>query len=69
MTAMADSFVEPAIHDLFCTDTTNIPEAVQEGAIFIIDLPLKRYKTVGLFAQMIWKHLFQEAIGAPLRPR
>ena len=62
LTAMADTFVEPTIHDLFCTDTTVIPEAVCEGAIIVIDLPLKRWKTVGLFAQMIWKYLFQEAI-------
>jgi hypothetical protein len=62
LTAMADAFVEPAIHDLFCTDTTLIPESVTEGAIILINLPLKQYKTVGLFAQMIWKHLFQEAI-------
>lgn len=62
LTAMADAFVEPAIHDLFCTDTTLIPESVTEGAVVVVDLPLKRYKAVGLFAQMIWKHLFQEAI-------
>lgn len=62
LTAMIDCFIEPAIHDLFCDDTTLIPESVSEGAIILIDLPIKRYRTVGLFAQMIWKHLFQEAI-------
>ena len=62
LTSMVDSFVEPAIHDLFCTDTTLTPEAVTEGAIILVDLPLKNYKSVGLFAQMIWKQLCQEAI-------
>lgn len=62
LTAMLDSFVEPAIHDLFCTDTSLIPEAALEGAIILVNLPLKRHKTVGLFSQMIWKHLFQEAV-------
>jgi hypothetical protein len=60
--SMADTFIEPAIHDLFCTDTTLIPEAVLEGALIIVDLPLKNYDAVGLFAQSIWKHLFQKAI-------
>ncbi len=62
LSAMIDSFIEPAIHDLFCTDTTLLPEAVTEGAIILVDLPLKYFKSVGLFAQMIWKQLFQEAI-------
>ena len=62
ITSMIDSFVEPAIHDLFCTDTTIIPEAIMEGGIIVIDLPLKQYKSVGLFAQMIWKQLFQESV-------
>ena len=61
-TAMADTFIEPAIHELFCTDTTIIPEAVLDGAIIVIDLPLKNYDAVGMFAQSIWKYLFQKAI-------
>jgi hypothetical protein len=61
-TATTDGFIEPVIHELFCTDTTLIPEAALEGAIIVIDLPLKHYETVGLFAQMAWKHLFQKAI-------
>ena len=62
LTAMLDCLVEPAIHDLFCGETTLIPESTTEGAIILIDLPIKRYRNVGLFAQTIWKHLLQEAI-------
>ena len=61
--SMADVFVEPAINDLFCTQTTIIPENVLDGAIIVIDLPLlSGYEAVGLFAQSIWKYLFQKAI-------
>ena len=61
--SMADVFVEPAINDLFCTQTTIIPENVLDGAIIVVDLPLlSGYEAVGLFAQSIWKYLFQKAI-------
>lgn len=62
LTAMADVFVEPLLHELLCSDTTITPEAVLDGAVIVIDLPIKSYKAVGLFAQVIWKHLFQETI-------
>jgi type IV secretory pathway TraG/TraD family ATPase VirD4 len=60
--AMADVFIEPAIRELFCKDTTITPEAVLDGAIIIVDLPLKNFDAVGMFAQSIWKYLFQKAI-------
>jgi len=60
--AMADGFIEPAIHELFCTDTTLIPEDTLQGAIILVDLSLKRYDAVGLFSQSLWKYLFQKAI-------
>lgn len=61
-TARQDGFIEPVIHDLFCTDTTLTPEMTTQGAIILIDLPVKQYHTVGLFAQMAWKYLFQLAV-------
>ena len=63
-TALAEVFIEPAIHDLFCTDTTLTPEAALEGAIIVIDLPIKKYRAVGNFTQGIWKHLFQKTVEA-----
>jgi type IV secretory pathway TraG/TraD family ATPase VirD4 len=60
--AMADGFIEPTIHELFCTDTTLIPEDTLQGAIILIDLSVKRYDAVGVFAQSIWKYLFQKAV-------
>lgn len=61
-TTMADGFIDSPIYELFCTDTTLIPEAVLQGAIIIVDLPIKRFDAVGLFAQSIWKYLFQKAV-------
>ncbi|MBL0869732.1 MAG: hypothetical protein IBJ18_04055 [Phycisphaerales bacterium] len=68
LTAMADAFVEPVLHELLCTDTTITPEAVMDGAVIVIDLPIKSYKSVGLFAQVIWKHVFQETIESRTDP-
>ena len=63
-TAMAEAFIEPAIHDLFCTDTTLSPDVALEGAIVVVNLPLKTFRTVGNFTQSIWKHMFQKTVEA-----
>ena len=60
--ALADGFFDPAIDELFCRQTTLIPEAVLDGAIILVDLPIKKHGEVGLFAQSIWKYLFQKAL-------
>lgn len=61
-TARQDGFIEPILYELFCTDTTLTPDMATQGAIILIDLPVKEYDTLGLFAQMAWKYLFQLAI-------
>lgn len=50
------------LRELFCTDTTLTPEAVQDGKIMLIDLPVKEYGEVGQFAQVLWKYTFQRSI-------
>lgn len=60
--SMADLFFDPSVWDLFCGETTIIPEAVFDGAIIVVDLPIKRYLSIGRIAQVIWKHLFQLAV-------
>lgn len=67
-TARQDGFIEPILHDLFCTDTTLTPDMAAQGAIILIDLPVKEYGTVGLFTQMAWKYLFQLAIERRIDP-
>jgi type IV secretory pathway TraG/TraD family ATPase VirD4 len=62
LVSMLDLFFDPAVWDLFCGETTITPEAVFDGAILVIDLPIKKYLSIGRIAQIIWKHLFQLAV-------
>lgn len=61
-TALIDLFFEDAIWPLFCEETTITPEAVFDGAIVVVDLPIKKYHATGRLAQLFWKHLFQLAV-------
>ena len=47
------------IRDLFCTTTNVIPDVAREGAILIIDLPVKVYREAGILGNLIWKYLAQ----------
>ncbi len=47
---------------MFCTDTTLTPEAVQDGKIILIDLPVKEFGEVGQFAQVLWKYCTQKQL-------
>jgi hypothetical protein len=57
-----DLFFDPTLRDLFCGPTTLTPEAIFDGALLIVDLPVKKYLSVGRIAQIIWKHYAQLAI-------
>lgn len=61
-TSTLDLFFDPVVWDLFCGETTITPEAVLDGAIIVIDLPVKKFLTIGRVGQLIWKHFFQLAI-------
>lgn len=72
-TTMADGLMRGTLRELFCTDTTVVPEVTHEGAILIIDLPIKRYHELGRAAQIIWKYCWQRAtedhgLGVDPRP-
>src|SRR5581483_3273373 len=42
---------------------TNItPQAIEEGRIILIDLPVKEFGEIGLIANIIWKYSFQHSI-------
>ncbi len=73
--ALVDLFFEPGIWQLFCQETTITPEATFDGAIIVIDLPIKKHNATGRLTQLFWKHLFQlaverrnDATGAGRRP-
>ena len=61
-TSMADGFLRGLMYDLFCTETTLEPEFSQEGAVIVLDLPVKEYGHVGIVAQGIFKYLWQQAV-------
>ena len=61
-TSMIDVLNRGILSELFSGATNITPEAIEDGAILIIDLPVKEYAEVGQFAQVLWKAMFQRAI-------
>ena len=61
-TSMADGFLRYPLRELFCTDTTIVPELAEEGMIILLDLPVKEYEEIGRFAQVLFKLLFQQSM-------
>src|ERR1041385_3084180 len=61
LTAEISPFLKGPLHTLFCTDTNIIPEVTHEGAILVMDLPIKRFEQTGAVAQMLVKYLWQKA--------
>lgn len=61
-TSMADVLMRGLLRELFCEDTTISPDAIGSGKILVIDLPVKEFADVGLFAQVLWKNAFQRAV-------
>ena len=61
-TSMIDVIHRGVLAELFCGQTNVTPEAIEEGAILVIDLPVKEFAEVGQFAQVLWKSAFQRSI-------
>ena len=73
ITSILDPLARGLGHELFCGHTTLTPEEARDGAILIIDLPVKVYNELGRVAGVIWKYLFQcaaerEAVDDSTRP-
>jgi hypothetical protein len=59
---MLDVLNRGVIRDLMSSSVTNVsPEMAQDGAIILIDLPLKLFGEIGVFVQVLWKYCFQRA--------
>ncbi len=54
-TSLADGFLRGELYQLFCTETTITPEASFDGKIIILNLPLKQWNELGLYAQLVFK--------------
>lgn len=61
-TSMVDVLNRGVLRQLFCGETTLTPDAVQDGKIILIDLPVKEFSEIGLFANVLWKYAFQRSI-------
>ena len=61
-TSMADVLNRGVLRELFCTDTTVTPDDCLDGKVVVVDLPVKEFADVGLFAAAVWKHQFQRAV-------
>lgn len=63
LSARLHPFMKGKLHELFCTTTNTVPELTDEGAVLVIDLPVKEYGEAGVLAAQIWKYLWQRACG------
>ncbi len=61
-TSMIDVLHRGVLRELFSTDTTITPQAVEDGKVIVVDLSAKEFGEVGVIASLIWKHTFQRSI-------
>lgn len=61
-TSMADCFLRGILRELFCTELSIVPEVSLDGGIIILNLPVKEFGQQGQFAQVVFKHLWQQAM-------
>lgn len=54
------------LRELFCTDTTILPELTHQGAVIVLDFPVRVWSEAGILAQHIFKFIWQRA--AETRP-
>ncbi len=60
--SVAQHFCPHTIHQLFGAASTVTPDAISEGKIIIVDLPVRIYGQAGRFANVVWKYSTQLAI-------
>jgi hypothetical protein len=61
MTSQFNPLMKGMMREIFSTWTTIVPELTHEGAIIIVDFPVKEYEDAGMLAQHIFKYLWQRA--------
>lgn len=61
LTSMLDIFLRGTLRELFCTTTNIVPELTHEGAVIVIDLPIKEFAEVGQLSQVLFKYIWQRA--------
>ncbi len=61
-TSLADVLLRGLAHELLCTKTNLVPEICHEGAVVILNVPIKQFDVVGLTIQTVFKLLFQRSL-------
>ena len=67
-TSMADCFLRGLLRKLFCSDLNLRPDDCFEGKIILVDLPVKEFHELGLFAQVLFKYVWQRAVERRIPP-
>ena len=67
-TSMADCFLRGMLRELFCTELNFRPEDCFQGRVILIDLPVKEYYELGIFAQVLFKYVWQRAVERRIPP-
>lgn len=61
-TSMADGFNRGVLRELFSTTTNVTPDDCLQGKVIVVDLNVKEYAEIGLYAASLWKYQFQRAV-------
>ena len=61
-TTVVEGFLRGEMRRLFSTTTDILPEMTFEGAVIVLDLPLKRHHGFGRMVQILWKRMWQRAV-------
>lgn len=56
------TLLQEPVYSLFSTRTTFSPEAVFEGKIILLDIPVKKFGQAAKYAQLLFKDIFQRAM-------
>ena len=73
LTSMITPFLKGSARELLCTGIDVVPELTHEGAILVVNLPVKQWDSVGVLTQQIVKYVWQRAterrsVGPQTRP-
>lgn len=64
LTATISPFLRGALREMFCMDTTVVPELAHEGAVIVVDYPIKTMGVAGSLIGNVWKHCWQRSTEA-----
>jgi type IV secretory pathway TraG/TraD family ATPase VirD4 len=60
--ALIDFLNRNPLRQLFCGETNITPQALEEGKIIVVDLPVTQFSEIGKYAAAIWKLCTQRSL-------